>query len=181
MRPRCPSPPVRAPFVGSFRPSKPLSVFTGKSGTNVNGVWQLRATDEGQFDTAAIHCWSLSITPTLCVDGGGQCPGADLAVGMTAQPNPVITGNNLTYSIAVTNLGPSTTTNVIVTHLLPTNVNCRFRLHLAGELLPVGQCGHLSVSGDGPKGHDHLTVVGLATRHRYRLLDRHREFRATGF
>ncbi len=111
-----------APFVGTFQPSQPLSIFAGKSGTNVNGIWQLRAADQGQSDTAAIQCWSLFMTPTLCTDGGGQCPGADMALGMTAQPNPVIAGNNLTYSIAVTNLGPSTTTNVIVTHLLPANV-----------------------------------------------------------
>jgi uncharacterized repeat protein (TIGR01451 family) len=111
-----------APFVGSFIPSKPLSVFAGRTGTNINGIWQLRATDSGQFDIAAIQCWSLFITPTLCTDGGGQCPGADLALGMTALPNPVIAGNNLTYGIAVTNIGPSITTNVIVTQVLPTNV-----------------------------------------------------------
>lgn len=108
-----------APFVGSFMPSEQLAVFSGKSGTNVNGIWQLHATDQGQSDNAAIQCWSLYLTPTLCTDGGGQCPGADMAVGMTAQPNPVSAENNLTYSISVTNLGPSTATNVIVTHLFP--------------------------------------------------------------
>ena len=56
------------------------------------------------------------------MDGGGQCPGADLALGMTAQPDPVIVGNNLTYTIAVTNIGPSSATNVVVTHLLPGSV-----------------------------------------------------------
>ena len=111
-----------APFVGSFKPDQPLAVYIGKSGTNVNGLWQLRATDQLGFYNGAIECWSLFITPTLCTDGGGQCPGADMALGMIAQPNPVMAGNNLTYSIAVTNLGPSTTTNVIVTHLLPANV-----------------------------------------------------------
>ena len=55
---------------------------------------------------------------------------------MTAQPNPVIAGNNLTYSIAVTNLGPSTTTNVIVTHLLPTNVTAWFPSPLRREPTP---------------------------------------------
>ena len=111
-----------APFVGSFTPTQPLAVFFGKSGTNLNGTWQLRATDQGQLNTAAISCWSLFLTPTLCSDGGGQCPGANLTLGMIAQPNPVIAGNNLTYSIAVTNNGPSAATNVIVTHILPDNV-----------------------------------------------------------
>ncbi|HOX58359.1 MAG TPA: S8 family serine peptidase [Candidatus Paceibacterota bacterium] len=110
-----------APFVGSYKPSKPLSVFAGKSGTNVNGVWQLRATDSGSFNLGVIQCWSLSLTPTLCADGGGQCPGADMALDMTGQPTTVIAGDNLTYNIAVTNLGPSTTASVTVTHLLPPN------------------------------------------------------------
>src|ERR1035438_5882990 len=109
-------------FVRSIKPDQPLAVYIGKSGTNVNGNWQLRATDQLGFYNGAIECWSLLITPTLCTDGGGQCPGADMALGMIAQPNPVMAGNNLTYSIAVTNLGPSTTTNVIVTDLLPANV-----------------------------------------------------------
>ncbi len=108
-----------APYVGSFRPAQPLSIFTGKSGTNVNGLWQLRVTDTGGFSAGTIHCWSLSITPTLCVDGGGQCPGSDFALGMTAHPNPIIAGNNLTYSLVVTNNGPSSATNVSVTYLLP--------------------------------------------------------------
>ena len=34
----------------------------------------------------------------------------------------VLAGNNLTYTIAVTNLGPSTASNVVVSDLLPTNV-----------------------------------------------------------
>jgi uncharacterized repeat protein (TIGR01451 family) len=111
-----------APFVGSFQPTQPLSIFAGKSGTNANGIWQLRASDQGQFDLAAIQCWSLFITPTLCTDGGGQCPGADMALGMTAQPSPFIVGKNLTYNIAVTNLGPRVTKNVIITHVLPDSV-----------------------------------------------------------
>jgi len=107
------------PFAGSYRPAKPLSVFAGKSGTNVNGTWQLLATDSSGLGIASIQCWSLFLTPTLCADGGGQCPGADMAVGIVGQPATVIAENNLTYNIAVTNLGPSSTTNVTVTHLLP--------------------------------------------------------------
>jgi len=34
-----------APFVGVFRPEEPLSAFGGKGGTNVNGLWRLRAVD----------------------------------------------------------------------------------------------------------------------------------------
>ena len=107
------------PFLGAYRPAKALAIFSGKSGTNVNGTWQLRATDSGGFSNAVIHCWSLFLTPTICADGGGQCPGADMAIGIVGQPTVAIAENNLTYSIAVTNLGPSSATNVTVTHLLP--------------------------------------------------------------
>ena len=37
----------RAPFVGSFRPEEPLAVFSGRSGSAVNGTWRLRAQDNG--------------------------------------------------------------------------------------------------------------------------------------
>ena len=47
---------------------------------------------------------------------------ADLAVGLTGAPSPVLIGNNLVYSIAVTNLGPGTATNVVVTNTLPPGV-----------------------------------------------------------
>ena len=36
-----------APFIGTFQPQTPLSVFTGKFGTNINGTWTLRALDQG--------------------------------------------------------------------------------------------------------------------------------------
>ncbi len=136
-----------APFLGPFKPSKPLSVFTGLSGTNVNGVWQLRATDSGQSEIAAIHCWSLFLTPTLCVDGGGQCPGADLAVGITAQPNPVLSRDTLTYSIAVTNFGPSTTTGVNVSHLIPANVTPVF---ISASQGTYSQAGGVVIFNLGP-------------------------------
>jgi uncharacterized repeat protein (TIGR01451 family) len=48
---------------------------------------------------------------------------ADLAVGMTATPNPVVFGSNLTYQISVTNKGPDQATNVMVTDALPAGLN----------------------------------------------------------
>ena len=48
--------------------------------------------------------------------------GADLGLVMTAAPDPVIVGSNLTYSLTVTNLGPATATSVTVTDALPAGV-----------------------------------------------------------
>ncbi len=44
---------------------------------------------------------------------------ADLSFSMTGSPNPVGTGNNLTYSITATNNGPLVATNVVLTDILP--------------------------------------------------------------
>ena len=152
-----------APFVGSFIPSKPLSAFIGKAGTNINGVWQLRATDQASFDIAAIHCWSLFITPTLCADGGGECPGADLAVGITAQPNPVLLGNNLTYSIVVVNNGPASATNVTVTHLIPSGALFVSASSSQGTYAQAPGVVTFSIGRLGPRAAANMTVVALAT------------------
>ena len=152
-----------APFVGTFKPDQPLSAFVGTSGTNVNGVWQLRATDSGIFDVGAIQCWSLFITPTLCADGGGECPGADLALGMTALPNPVIAGNNLTYSIAVTNNGPSTATNATATLLLPAGVLFVSASVSQGTYAEGAGAVTFNLGRLGPRATAAMTVVTLPT------------------
>ena len=47
---------------------------------------------------------------------------ADMAIVKTATPNPVTEGTPLLYSLAVTNNGPATATNVTVTDTLPSTV-----------------------------------------------------------
>ena len=107
------------PFVGTFKPQQPLAAFFGKSGTNVNGTWKLHIVDNVGFDVGTVQCWSLFISTATCTDGGGTCPGADLAIGMTDVPDPVFIGSNLVYTISVTNNGPSQATNIVVSHFLP--------------------------------------------------------------
>ena len=108
-----------APFLGSFRPDQPLAVFTGKSGAALNGLWKLNVVDQGTGSVGTLQCWSLTLTTATCADGGGQCPGVDLAVGMTAAPSPVIVQSNLTYTISVTNFGPDTAHSVALDQVLP--------------------------------------------------------------
>ncbi|HSU54984.1 MAG TPA: proprotein convertase P-domain-containing protein [Candidatus Dormibacteraeota bacterium] len=110
------------PFIGSFVPQAPLAIFNGKSGTNLNGPWALHVIDSAAQDVGVIQCWSLSLTPAQCTDGGGECPGSDLALGMTAAPDPVVLGNLLTYTISLTNNGPSQAKNTVVSHVLPPSV-----------------------------------------------------------
>ncbi|MEM7008812.1 MAG: DUF11 domain-containing protein, partial [Thermodesulfobacteriota bacterium] len=54
---------------------------------------------------------------------GEFVPVADLFIIKSDSPDPVIAGNNLTYTLFVSNAGPNTATNVIVTDTLPAGVN----------------------------------------------------------
>lgn len=48
-------------------------------------------------------------------------PSADLSLTMTSTPNPPVPGNNVTFTFLVTNHGPISATNVVLTHTFPTN------------------------------------------------------------
>jgi subtilisin-like proprotein convertase family protein len=60
-----------APYVGSFRPQQPLSVFGGKSAASVNGTWQFQVVDLGPADIGNIECVTLELNGTAF--GGGGC------------------------------------------------------------------------------------------------------------
>ncbi len=110
------------PYLGSFQPQQPLSVFNLLNGTNLNGTWTLQVLDEFPGDTAALECWSLNVSPEVCLDGGGQCVGADLSLTMSASPSTVYVGGNVVYDLTVSNAGPSTAQNVVITQDLPAGV-----------------------------------------------------------
>jgi uncharacterized repeat protein (TIGR01451 family) len=80
----------------------------------------------------------LGDTPVTCtaVDGGGNTntctftvtvtqapPAADLALLKSAASETAIVGNDLTYTLVVTNLGPNIATSVTVTDRLPAHVD----------------------------------------------------------
>jgi uncharacterized repeat protein (TIGR01451 family) len=111
-----------APYVGSFQPQEPLSTYDLFSGTNLNGIWTLTVIDELSGNPSSLNCWSLNISPEVCLDGGGECPGADLSLTMAAIPNVVLVNNNLVFDLTVSNAGPSAATNVVITQTLPPGV-----------------------------------------------------------
>ena len=49
----------------------------------------------------------------------GFAPQVDVAIVKTDSPDPIVAGNQLTYTLALTNNGPQTATNVVVTDTLP--------------------------------------------------------------
>jgi uncharacterized repeat protein (TIGR01451 family) len=59
--------------------------------------------------------------------GASAAPGdADLSITKTDSPDSVVQGNNLTYTITVTNNGPLAATNVVVTDNLPAKSDVDF-------------------------------------------------------
>jgi len=62
---------------------------------------------------------AASATANVEVATGTQ---ADLSVTSSASPNPVLAGNNITYTQTVTNIGPASATGVTFTDVLPTGI-----------------------------------------------------------
>ncbi len=85
------------------------------SGTNIAETATASATD------IVPNLTTNSATATVIVASAGI---ADMAIVKTASPSPTVaSGDTITYTLTVTNNGPSTATNVIVTDPLPSDVS----------------------------------------------------------
>jgi uncharacterized repeat protein (TIGR01451 family) len=72
--------------------------------------------------------------------------GADLAITKSGAPNPVLSGNRLTYTVTVTNNGPTSATGVTVTDPLPDSV------HFNSVTASQGTCTRTTTTNPLPKG-----------------------------
>jgi len=74
------------------------------------------------------------LTNTACIADTDNCdettttvtgvtPEADLNVVKTDSPDPIRAGDELTYTVTVTNDGPEESTDVVLTDMLPSNIN----------------------------------------------------------
>jgi uncharacterized repeat protein (TIGR01451 family)/uncharacterized delta-60 repeat protein len=92
--------------------------LTNLIGSNPNGLWSLYVYDDTTLGSGGIYNgWSLNISTLNIVT-----PTVDLVAGLTASANPSIVNSNLTYTITLTNSGPSTATGVLLTNVLPAGI-----------------------------------------------------------
>ncbi len=90
---------------------------TPAAGFSVDSPSQLRAVVPASARSGPITV----LTPLGSASSGAAflvAVSGDLAVGVTDQPGPALVGNPLTYTITVTNLGPSSVTGLTVTNWL---------------------------------------------------------------
>jgi len=93
------------PYVGAFHPDFPL---THLAGLPVDGTWVLRLIDNRSNSiTGTLFCWSMTIEPVDCTDGGGPC---DICNGVFFGS---ITTNDTKLSMTIGGVQPTTcgTTN----------------------------------------------------------------------
>jgi len=89
------------------------------------------------------YAWLLAAVPIAALVLAGMVsaapPGtADLKITKSDSPDPVSAGSNLTYTIQVENLGPTTATGVTVTDQLPKGVDLVSATASTGKCAPQG-------------------------------------------
>ena len=75
-------------------------------------------------NTAGVTATNPTINPgddTITSSATTVVAASDLAVSVTGQPASVPVGQNITYTVSISNYGPSDATNVKLTDILPTN------------------------------------------------------------
>lgn len=105
------------------------------NGTVISNTASANATTPNPNPTGA------TATATVIVAGAAQ---ADLGVTSSASPNPVLIGNNITFTETVTNNGPGVATGAVFTDVVPTGTT------FVSLVAPAGwTCGTPAVGATG--------------------------------
>ncbi len=89
-------------------------------GENSSGTWTVTVSDRVTGRIGTVN--SLKLTCYGTPGGAPPVDGADLALRLSANPDPVLVGSNLFYTVTVTNKGILTADTVVVIHKLPSEV-----------------------------------------------------------
>jgi len=107
----CTNPLVANAAAGTFT----LAVQVNAGTTNQTQITDVASVTSGTSDPLLTNN-SASVTTIV-----GTATGADLRVTNSATPNPVVAGQNITYTQVVSNAGPAAATNLTFTEALPAN------------------------------------------------------------
>ena len=89
----------------------------GAAGQTIHLSWQFGTDSEVSGSGWFVDTVSILDGSYTCCTGS-----ADMAVTQTASPNPAVAGQNLTYTLSITNIGTAIASGVTVTDVLPAGV-----------------------------------------------------------
>jgi uncharacterized repeat protein (TIGR01451 family) len=133
-------------------------------------VLQVNAgTPSGTNIAETVTATATNIVPSLTTNSAtanvvvANANSADMAIVKTATPSPTVAeGDTLTYSLAVTNNGPATSTNVIVTDVLPSAVTYLSATTTAGTCSEAGGTVTCLLGTMANAGTATVTILTLA-------------------
>ncbi|MCA9127805.1 MAG: DUF11 domain-containing protein [Planctomycetales bacterium] len=125
--------------LGTLAPnaSATVTVIVAVDGTTRGSISNTASVTSTETDSDTTN---NSVTEPTTVNGN-----IDLAVTKTEGSDPVAAGGTLSYTIVVTNNGPSTATNVVVTDTLPTSLTFSSGTSTVGTVTNVGNAVTVNV------------------------------------
>jgi uncharacterized repeat protein (TIGR01451 family) len=140
--------------IGNLATLAPAASATVTITASPTAAGTLSSTGSVSADETDLHTGNNSVTALTTV----TLPQADVSLGLSAAPNPVTVGSNLTYSVAVTNNGPGKALNVVVSSPLPGTV-----AYVSGSVAPSGTISNVSGTVTAALGNLAAGAVGTVS------------------
>ncbi len=147
--------------------------WSGNSGGYITTIARLPANAAGQPVQLKWRCGSdnsvsksgwyidtISVSDSNFVCCSPPVPTADVAITKSASPNPVLTSQSLTYTLTVSNVGPSTATSVMVTDPVPASVSVVSAIASTGTCTNIGGVVVCSLGDMTSNGVATITIAG---------------------
>ncbi|MBD1922680.1 DUF11 domain-containing protein [Microcoleus sp. FACHB-831] len=136
-------------------PPNPVNALFGLDGKS--GV---HAFTNGFGDRKGIDTWSYVPSPESSIVGGIVVARADLQIQKTHAPEPVVAGGIITYTITVTNNGPSNAVGATVQDTVPPQIT---GVTWTCAITGTGSCGQTSGQGNAINTTVNLNAGSVAT------------------